>query len=290
MTDVDAGVERDRLYGLPLVEFVAQRNALAQRLRAAKLPGDAKLVKSLRRPSVAAWGINQLSRQGPGVYDRLVSAGDRLRSAQAGTDTAVVREAATERREVIDRARRRVLSLLEEAGHGTSPALERRVAASLEAIATYGSAPGAPPRGSLESDLEPPDFATIESLTATAPPLPGSDRDLPTEIPPDADVQTAQEGVSEAELQADLRRRSVKSSEEALRFAELRAEAARGELAEAERRRDAARSRLRTAEDSELEARRQLESARSDEQAAERRMLAAREGFERLRSARGKGE
>jgi len=290
MTDVDAGVAQGRLYGLPLVEFVAQRNALAQKLRADKRPDVAKLVKSLRRPSVSAWGINQLPRQCPELYDRLVSAGDRLRSAQAGTDTAVVREAATERRAAIDKARRRVLTLLEEGGHGTSPAIERRVGASLEAIATFGSADGAPPRGSLEGDLEPPDFSTIQSLTATAPPLPGSDRDLPTEIPPDAETQTAREAVSEAELHAELRRRTVRSSEEALRFAELRAEAARGEVAEAERRRDAARSRLRAAEDSELDARRQVESTQTDELAAERRLLAAREGFERIRSGRGRDD
>jgi hypothetical protein len=190
----------------------------------------------------------------------------------------------------IDKARRRVVTLLKKGGHGTSPAIERRVTSSLEAIATFGSAHGAPPRGSLEGDLEPPDFSTIQSLTATAPPLPRSDRDLPTEIPPDAEIQGAQEGVSEAQLHTDLRRRSVKNSEEALRFAEIRAEAARGELAEAERRRDAARSRLRAAEDSELEARRQLESNQSDEAAADRRLLAAREGFERLRSGRGKGD
>lgn len=286
--EVDPVAEQGRLYGLPLEKFVAERNGLAQKLRAAKLPDVAKQVRSLRRPSIGAWGINQLVRQSPELYDRLVAAGDRLRSAQAGTDTAIVREATTERRAAIDKARRRVLMLLKEAGSAASPALERRIGTSLEAIAAFGSAPGAPPRGCLEGDLEPPDFSTIQSLAATAQPLPSSDRDLPTEIPPDTEIQGAQEGVSEAGLHADLRRRSVRSAEEALRFAELRAEAARSELAEADRRQDAARSRLRAAEDSELEARRQLASAQADAHAADRRLLAAREGFERIRSGRGK--
>ncbi len=287
MAEVDPVSEQARLYGLPLGEFVAERNALASKLRAAKLTDVAKQVRSWRRPSVAAWGINQLPRRHPEVYDRLVSAGDRLRSAQAGTDTSVVREAVTARREAIEQAKRRVLTLLKDGGHATSPLVERRVATSLEAISAFGTAQGSPPRGRLDGDLDPPDFSTIESLTATAPPLARAERDLPAEIPPDAESRGAQEGVSDAELQADLRRRAVRSAEEALRFGELRTEAARGELAEAERRQEAARNRLRAAEDSELEARRRLESAQADEQAAERRLLGARGALERLRSGRG---
>src|SRR3954447_8139768 len=63
----DAGVDEDvdRLYGLPLEEFVAERDALAKRLRADKRREEADAVKSLRKPSVAAWAVNQVLRCHP---------------------------------------------------------------------------------------------------------------------------------------------------------------------------------------------------------------------------------
>jgi len=58
---VDAEVEG--LYGLPLEEFIKARDALARRRarEAGKEAGAA--VKALRKPSVAAWALNQLARR-----------------------------------------------------------------------------------------------------------------------------------------------------------------------------------------------------------------------------------
>ena len=52
----------DELYGLPLDEFVPARNALARELKGAGEPAEAAEVAALRKPSVAAWAVNQLVR------------------------------------------------------------------------------------------------------------------------------------------------------------------------------------------------------------------------------------
>lgn len=73
----------DDLYALPLDRFVPERGTLAKALRADRRRDEAKDVAALRKPSVAAWAINQLVRtQGDAVHE-LVAAGDALRGAHA---------------------------------------------------------------------------------------------------------------------------------------------------------------------------------------------------------------
>jgi hypothetical protein len=54
--------EADELYGLALDAFVPERDALAKRLRADGRRDEANEVKALRKPSVAAWAVNQAVR------------------------------------------------------------------------------------------------------------------------------------------------------------------------------------------------------------------------------------
>ena len=57
--------EADALYGLPLEDFVAERDALAKRLRGEGRREDAQAVKALAKPTVAAWAVNQAVRARP---------------------------------------------------------------------------------------------------------------------------------------------------------------------------------------------------------------------------------
>ena len=52
----------DELFGLPLDEFIPERTALAKSLRAEGRRDEAKEVAATRKPSVAAWAVNQLVR------------------------------------------------------------------------------------------------------------------------------------------------------------------------------------------------------------------------------------
>ena len=74
--------ETSDLYALPLDEFTAARNAHAKRLKDAGDADAAKAAKALRKPSRAAWAINQAVRAEPGAVKDLVDAGKRLARAQ----------------------------------------------------------------------------------------------------------------------------------------------------------------------------------------------------------------
>src|SRR5438876_8333043 len=76
MTDVD------RLYTVPLDQFVAERDALARDLKKAGDSQAAAEVKALRKPSVSAWAVNQAVRADPAAADELVEAGRAVRAAQ----------------------------------------------------------------------------------------------------------------------------------------------------------------------------------------------------------------
>ena len=74
--------EIDGLYGLPFEEFTAARDELAKRLRREGDRAAADRVRKLRKPVVAAWAVNQLSRARRDELDALLRAGDELRAAQ----------------------------------------------------------------------------------------------------------------------------------------------------------------------------------------------------------------
>src|SRR5262245_61939235 len=117
--------EAERLYGLPLDEFVSERNALARELRTEGRREEADLVRELRRPALAVWAINQLARRQADQVARLLEAGDRLRSGKL--------EAAEEVSSTIDQLVRSARGLLAGSGHAASDATVQRVAATLRA-------------------------------------------------------------------------------------------------------------------------------------------------------------
>src|SRR5215208_532649 len=70
------------LYALPPGDFTSARDARVKELRADGDRDAAAAVKALRRPTVAAWALNQLARSRAKDVERLLEAGERLRSAQ----------------------------------------------------------------------------------------------------------------------------------------------------------------------------------------------------------------
>ena len=136
MADLDV----DALYGLPLDEFVPERDALAKRLRADKRRDEATPVKALRKPSVAAWAANQALRSQPGQRKALLEAGDALRAAQedllAGRgDAAAARAAAEAERRAVGDLVAAARGLAREGGFPSATVLDR-VRETLHAAAT----------------------------------------------------------------------------------------------------------------------------------------------------------
>ena len=123
----------DQLYGLPVDEFTAARDALVKERRAAADKAAADTVKALRKPTVAAWAVNQLSRKQRSALEDLVDLGERLRDAQrsamSGGSAAVLRDLSTERRKAVESLTKKAMRLLGPSGDSQREA----IAATLEA-------------------------------------------------------------------------------------------------------------------------------------------------------------
>ena len=147
-TDIEG--EIDHLFQLSLSEFTAARNALAGRLKKDGRADDAERVKGLQKPSASAWAVNQLQWRNRKDMEGLLAVGDRFRKAQAAQlagKAADLRTLLNERRDVLSDLVKRASDLLQEGGHAASPDAARRITTTLEALATWGSTPGAPQAG-----------------------------------------------------------------------------------------------------------------------------------------------
>jgi hypothetical protein len=161
----------DALYQLPLTEFTPARNALAARLRKSGKRDEADEVRTLVKPSIPAWAVNQVYWKHRAALDRLLSAGDRLRKAQSSTlagKSGDVRGALDGVREALSELSRLAADALENAGHNTTPGAMRAVTATLEALSAYGTVPDAPRAGRLVDEVDPPGFETLAALVPSA--------------------------------------------------------------------------------------------------------------------------
>jgi hypothetical protein len=101
--------ETQKLYGLPLNEFTAARNARAKALKKDD-PELAEAVAKLPKPSVSAAALNELVHEDPSEVRALIQSGKRLRQAQeaavSGKKGADLNEAIQEHRTALDRVQR----------------------------------------------------------------------------------------------------------------------------------------------------------------------------------------
>jgi hypothetical protein len=172
--DLDAALAA--LYQLPLEQFVATRDQLARRLRAAGDRATARQVAGLRRPPVSAWAVNQLAHAAPNAVAELLEVGAALRQAQRGAlagqpgAARQLRTATAHVRAAITRLSSRAETLLRRAGHAASDATLARLAATLQAAATGDEATRAAlAQGRLPGDLDPAGFG-LEVAPAPAEP------------------------------------------------------------------------------------------------------------------------
>ena len=163
----------DDLYGLPLDRFVPERAALTRALRAAGRREEAAAVANLRKPSVAAWAVNQLVRSQPRAIARLFRTGQGLRDAQskalAGRGGGPRLRAAAEReRAAVDELVRAARGLLTSDGHELSAAIVDRVGETLHAAALDDDAHQLVRSGRLERELRYVGFGLGEAPVAPA--------------------------------------------------------------------------------------------------------------------------
>ena len=267
-------VDVDDLYGLPLDRFVPGRTALARELRNAGEREQAGEVAALKKPSVAAWAVNQLVRTQRLELAELLEAGDGLRSAQddvlAGRGDARSLRAAVEReRLAVQKLTDAARGLLSSEGHELSDTIIERVADTLHAAALDDDACEQVGGGRLERELRhvglgAAGFAGSSPAPARAPaekPAPRSkkaatDRAAERAARADREREERERAQARTEARAAEReaRRRAERAERAAKLALERRDKAAEALREAEARHDEAEVELRAAEDAVREA------------------------------------
>jgi hypothetical protein len=260
----DLDQELDRLYALEPATFVAARDALVRELRDSGRREEAAEVKSLRKPTVSAWAINQLTRQERRQVDLLLDAGHRLREAQqgllAGQDPSGLAEARRTERDALASLRKAARGILAEAGRESETTLNR-ITETLQSAAVSSEGRELLARGRLTGDLEATGFELLAPLAEGAP---RKQEHAGKRKPPvrsreaKAGREQARKRLEEARLQVREARATERAAEKELRAAEREAAKARREL-------DGAEERLQKRQDAASEARSAVERA---EQAA----------------------
>jgi hypothetical protein len=126
----------DQLYRGPLEEFTATRNELAHELRDAGERAAGDWVAKLKKPTRAAWLVNQLAERKPAQVQELLDAGEGLRRGQedllaGNTDAGELRSAARAVQHAIGELLETASALARE--HGSSGQVVDRVGETLQA-------------------------------------------------------------------------------------------------------------------------------------------------------------
>jgi hypothetical protein len=168
-----ANVEQamDELYGAELDDFVAERARLAKDLRDSGDREGAETVSKLRKPSVAAWALNQLARRNRREVDLLLDAGHRLREAQAGALAGADREAFDQarkaERDALSRLTHEAEKLLGERGSASAATLNQ-IGESLQAAAISENGRETLARGRFVQPMGAQGFEVVGELAGAA--------------------------------------------------------------------------------------------------------------------------
>ena len=276
--------EIDRLYQLPPGEFTAARNALAKQAGAA-----AADVRSLAKPPIAAWAVNQIYWKQRAVYDALIAASAELRTLHTAVlagRRADIREAAKAHDESIDAALKAALAILRDEGDPVTDATRQAILITLRAL------PADDPPGRLTRTLQPGGFEMLSGLSIAGPKSgsagPGKGRakaitapkgSTPAKSPPQAKV-TAQEN---AAREAAARR--VREAEQAASRAEFEAARLTREAVKADRQLEQAREALEAAQQTLEDAKTAAATTARARDTAERRAKEAERALDAARRA-----
>jgi hypothetical protein len=253
------------LYALTPPEFTAARDELARRLRADGDTEAAAAVRGLRRPTLAAWSVNQLARRFADRVDALLEAGRRLRAAQAGlggrTGADELRAAARDRRALVDELAERASWILETSGAQGAAHLDA-VRSTLEAASLDDDAARRVRAGRLDRELRAPSgFGAAEAFD-----LPSASRSpAPTSAPRaargTAREQSTREKRERARREVESRRAAARDAQRAVQHAEKAEEAARRRVRDLDAKLADARTELQAASAASARARREQEAA-----------------------------
>ena len=234
----------DRLFGGPLEDFTAERNALAKSLRTDGKTAAADWVKGLAKPTRGAWLVNQLSERKPDQVKQLLEAGDELRAAQeemlAGSaDRDKLRDAARSEQVTIDS----LVATAEAIGreHGVGAPVLTRVGETLQAASSDPEVAEAIRRGRLSKEQRAAGIGLVGPATPTAPSPKGKSEErerrerqerAKRRKQAERKLAAAEKALERERAKLDRARQAVKEAEQRVHSAELDANSARRALDE----------------------------------------------------------
>jgi hypothetical protein len=297
VTDSDDALAeaRDRLYGVPPEDFTAARNDLVRELRSAGRRNDAASVQKLRRPSVAAWSVDQAARADHHRVERLFAAGAALTEAHGdaswGSSGTDVRSATQRRRALVDELTDAALAF----AASVSPNAETHrdaIAATWEAASIDPDVQPAVAGGWLDKELPRPSGFEIGSVApggrVDVDRAPGTRRRLPAR---GSTAPTRDElAVRRAEAAVETAEDEVATAGEALSVAERELAGARAGVDAASRRVDALEADLQAARAAAREATRAVQAAEKAEGRARTARDRAQRKLEQARQHRANQE
>ncbi|MGW7682373.1 hypothetical protein ACWGID_16640 [Kribbella sp. NPDC054772] len=152
----------DTLYAAPAAEFIATRNELAKQLKADGDPLGSTRLKALRKPTVAAWATNLVSRKLPDELDDLLALGDEFREATADLDGDRLRDLTPKRHKLLDTLAKQAAKLAGDEGQKISPDVGQKLRETLDAALVDPAAGDAVREGRLSSALRHVGFGVID--------------------------------------------------------------------------------------------------------------------------------
>ena len=231
----------DELFHGPLDQFTPARNELAKALRSDGEAEAADWAKGLKKPTRAAWLVNQLAERKPKDVGRLIEVGEQLRNAQeemlaGSTDRDRLREVAAREQETIE-------SLVETAEaigreHGVGPQALTKVEDTLRAASSDPEVAEAIEKGWLEREQRASGIGLVGAATAK-PPARRRTKDRDADQRREREQRAKRRNQAERKLAAaekrvereraklDRAREAVSAAEQAVHDAELDAHAAR---------------------------------------------------------------
>ena len=169
--DLDSDI--DRLYTAPRDQFVGERDALARKLRADGHRDAAAEIAALRKPTLVAWTVNQLTHTERREVDLLLDAGKRIIDAQQASISSGGR---TELDAAQASLRRAVNGLTESArsilGPEASKTTLTRIAETLRTAATAPEGRELLARGRLTEELSGTGWEIVAGFSPAPPAQP----------------------------------------------------------------------------------------------------------------------
>jgi hypothetical protein len=248
----------DALFALAPEEFTAARDRLARELSDRGNKDAGKEVKGLKRPTVAAWAVNQTVRGHPDAFERLTEAGRELSAAQrraaSGLASPAFAKAMAARRKAVRELTELAGQSLTDAGRAAEPHLGA-ISNTFEAAASDRSSQEIVAAGRLSKELAPPSgFDVLEGFTV----VPGAgERPSPAE----AATAAATRDVERWRTKSNTAREEHRSRQGQAEEAEQRVQELEAELERARREAAASRKRADRAGEKAADAERKLEEA-----------------------------